>query len=404
MAIFFNALKDRGIRNRVVSFAACAISVLLVAAVPAQAQTFTVLYSFQGGEDGADPAAGLIQDGAGNFYGTTLHGGAFPGSGGGVGTIFELDAGGTEKVLFSFTNQHLFGDGIDPAAALVRDASGGLYGTTGGGCSALFKLAPRGGMTLLHAFAGSPNDGCRSTAAVVRDCCGNLYGTSVNGGPESSLCPAGCGTVFRFDKNGKETVLRSFAGWDGAYPGSLLSAGGGVFYGTTSSVGLKNNFGTVFKIDSTGKEAVLYRFGGGADGANPVGSLVLDSTGALYGTTTHGGDPTCQCGVAFKLDASGKETVLTTFGPNGAGFPNAGLVADSAGNFYGTTGPPTGSQGLGQIFKLDAYGNTTVLYDFTGGADGAVPNGVLLGADGNLYGTASGGGEFGFGTIFKITL
>jgi uncharacterized repeat protein (TIGR03803 family) len=406
MAVTKNRNRIREVRQAMRAFGGLAIFYCLVTIPLLQAQTFTVLHSFQGdaSEDGANPVAGLVEDGAGNFYGTTQNGGGFPGTSPGVGTIFELNASGTERVLLSFTNQHLFDDGRYPSASLIRDASGNLYGTTIIGataCGNLFKMAPHGGLSILHNFSGSPDDGCGPTAALVRDCCGNVYGTTPTGGSDTSLCTGGCGTVFRLDKNGDETVLRSFAGWDGAYPnGPLLSAGAGIFYGTTSSLGLRNNYGTVFKIDSTGRETVLYRFTGGADGANPVGSLVLDAAGNLYGTTQYGGDSSCLsgCGVVFKLSSNGEETVLHSLNvadddvnPN----PNSGLIQDAAGNFYGTTS--------GSVFKLDTTDNFTVLHNFTGGADGAVPNGVLLGTDGNLYGTANGGGQFDLGTIFEIT-
>src|SRR5271156_6257968 len=171
---------------------------------------------------------------------------------------------------------------------------------------------PPDGFSLLHNFTGPP-DGANSAAGLVEDAVGNLYGTTSQGGITGGACGSvGCGIVFKMDQSGNETVLHSFDGQpDGASPlaGLVLDAAGNM-YGTTS-LGGTANFGTVFKLDSTGTETVLYSFAGGPDGADPVADLVLDAAGNLLGTTSMGG--TSGAGTVFKLDSTGKESVLYTF-------------------------------------------------------------------------------------------
>jgi uncharacterized repeat protein (TIGR03803 family) len=195
--------------------------------------------------------------------------------------------------------------------------------------------------TVLHRFTG--NDGSFPEAGLVRDAAGNLYGTTLNGGDQN--CSGGCGSVFKLDKTSKETILYSFTGGsDGEYPNAgLVRDEAGNLYGTTVAGGVSGTgcpeyttCGVVFKLDTTGKETVLYTFTGGADGGTSYARLVRDSAGNLYGTTAGGG--AFASGVVFKLDATGHETVLHTFtGGADGGLPYAGLVRDSAGNLYGAT-------------------------------------------------------------------
>jgi len=173
---------------------------------------FQILHSFQGGTDGLDPAAGLIADGAGNFYSTTSFGGGGC-AGGGCGTVFKIDKAGNETVLYVFTGGS---DGKYPSASLVKDASGNLYGTAGGGShnnGTVFKLDASGNFTVLYAFAGGA-DGGGFISALIRDLAGNLYGTTSTGGDlkcRSANVP-GCGTVFKLGTDGRETVLYTFVG------------------------------------------------------------------------------------------------------------------------------------------------------------------------------------------------
>jgi len=376
----------------------------VMASRSAQAQTFTLLYTFTGGADGRTPGGGVILDAAGNLYGTTSEGGNFACSQG-CGTLFKVDGAGNETVLYSFAGTGA-GDGEYPNAALVMDAQGNLYGTTdvGGafGYGTVFKLDTTGKETVLHSFSGAGGDGAFPFGGVVSDGQGNLYGTTEAGGTSN------CGTVFKLDTTGKETVLYSFAGMggDGRSPwAGVVRDGQGNLYGTTVGGGV-SDLGTVFKVDTTGKETVLYSFSGPwGDGAYPMAGLALDAKGNLYGTTHSGGRGVDGGnGVVFKLDKTGRERVLCRFPKTGAkGIHPRGVVRDAQGNLYGTT-VFHGAFGWGTVFKLAPTGKMTVLYNFTGGnADGGDPYaGVVRDGQGNLYGTTSAGAA-GYGTVFKIT-
>jgi uncharacterized repeat protein (TIGR03803 family) len=286
---------------------------------------------------------GVVCDSQGNLYGTTSGGG----SAGcvsplGCGLVFEIEADGNEKVLYTFEN---FLEGRDPQAGLVRDAAGNLYGTTTDGgfnhCGTVFKVDSDGAESLVHSFE-APGDGCVPVGALTLGTQGTLYGTTEIGGLRG--CQLGtCGTVFRIDPSGHETILYSFTGGaDGAGPESTLVVDAeGNLYGTTPyggdlSCNAPNCCGVVFKVEPSGAETVLHTFkGGNADGWDPIAGVVRDSAGNLYGTTYRGG--TYGYGTVYKLDAGGQESLLHIFGngPDG-GFPYAGLVSDSAGNLYGT--------------------------------------------------------------------
>ena len=358
----------------------------------AQAQTFTLLHTFTGAPDGANPIAGLVRDAAGNFYGTTQQGGITGGlcanSGlNGCGTVFELDPSGNESVLYRFTGA---ADGEFPAAGLVRDAAGNLYGTTqyggvtssacGIGCGTVFKLDPAGTLTVLH----SPG----SSGGLVMDAAGNLYGSTSEG-------------IFKLDPAGTFTVLDSSA-TSGA---TLALDAAGNLYGTTGGTG------TVFKLDTSDTYTTLYSFtGNGGDGSDPRADVILDGAGNLYGTTSAGGAPNCLggnnskvgCGTVFKLTPAGAETVFSLMGAN---TPVAGLVRDTAGNLYGAAkfaGSRAGSLS-GVVFEMDPNGVEKLLYTFTGSPDGYGPvAGLVRDTAGNLYGTAEFGGVSGMGTVFKV--
>ena len=292
----------------------------------------------------------------------------------------------------TFTLLYTFTGGMDGSTP-VGGASG--YGT-------VFKLDTTGKETVLHSFSGAGGDGAFPLGGVVRDEQGNLYGTTEVGGTSN------CGTVFKLDTTGKETVLYSFAGMggDGRSPwAGVVRDGQGNLYGTTVGGGV-SDLGTVFKVDTTGKETVLHSFTGTVvDGAQPMTGLVLDTKGNLYGTTNSGGRGIeGGNGVVFKVSKAGLETVLYRFPATGAkGTPPRGVVRDMQGNLYGTT-VFHGAFGWGTVFKRAPTGNLTVLYNFTGGnADGGDPYaGVVQDSQGNLYGTTS-AGAIGYGTVFKIT-
>lgn len=383
----------------------------------ALAQTFTVLYTFKGSPDGANPRAGLIRDAKGNLFGTTEGGGFTNCQFNGCGVAFRLDTKGKETVLHRFKKGPL-GGGTSPTGKLVRDAAGNLYGSAseGGyscnntpGCGAIFKLDKNGKETVLFYFRDA--SGGANPGGLIRDSAGNLYGDASGG-----LCKGECGLVFELSATGSYAVLYYFKGApDGEGPAGGLARGpAGTLYGTTEEGGL--GYGTVFKVNQNQKETVLYQFTGGADGAIPFTGVTRDSAGNLYGTTEAGGVPGCSgfgCGTVFKLDPTGKETVLYAFtGGTDGGPPLAGVVRDAAGNLYGTTSTGGDSTqcavGCGVVFKLDTNGTETVLHAFTGGADGANPaTPLLLDSSGTLYGTALQGGtgcdNSGCGVVFKIT-
>jgi uncharacterized repeat protein (TIGR03803 family) len=315
----------------------------LVAAVGfssiAATQQLTILYSFNG-DDGASPHADLIADPAGNLYGTTYGGGA-----GGQGTVFQLTPSGTLTVLHSFIG----GDGSRPGAGLIADAAGNLYGTTitggAGDAGTVFQLTPSGDLIILYSFTGG-SDGALPFAGVIADAAGNLYGTTIDGGA------GGQGTVFQLDPSGTLTVL--YSSNEGSPWAGLIADAAGNLYGTTDA---GDGPGTVFQLTPSGTLTVLHRFTG-SDGAVPHGRLIADAAGNLYGTT-HNGGAYIGYGTVFQLDSSGTLTVLHSFtgGSDGA-YPEAGLIADTAGNLYGTTaGGGAGTncaQGCGTVFELTA--------------------------------------------------
>jgi uncharacterized repeat protein (TIGR03803 family) len=387
----------------------------------------TVLYSFcsEGGlncTDGAAPTlAGLIEDAQGNLYGTTEGGGA-----NGRGTVFELSNSGTggwtHKLLYSFCSEGGSNctDGAGPNAGLIEDAQGNFYGTTveGGaiGISVLggvvFELSPNGSggwtYTVLYSFCSEGGSNCtdgEEPGGLIEDE-GNLYGTTLLGGA-NRICPDGCGVVFELLPNGtgwKETVLYSFCSvgglncTDGAGPLGRLIGDTGNLYGTTSGGGVNNFSGTVFELappSETGDpwiETVLYSFcavGGSSctDGAEPIAGLIEDTQGNLYGTTDAGGNSNsnCEadvggCGTVFTLAPPAKsggawtETVLYSFCSatnctDGDG-PLAGLIEDASGNLFGTAdegGSQGGSlscpfsslSGCGTVFRLQKAATQT---------------------------------------------
>jgi uncharacterized repeat protein (TIGR03803 family) len=379
-----------------------ACTLLLLAALPARAQSYSVLYSFAGGTDGGSPFSALILDPESNLYGTASAGGIS-----GNGVVFEIGSTGNETVLHNFAGSPT--DGAIPYAGLVRSPTGDLYGTTFGGGAygngTAFRLTFGGKETVLHSFTAGI-DGGYPVAAFV-NARGGLYGASSGGGAFASACGGlGCGVLFKLGGTGTETILHEFAAYpsDGFAPQAavLTLDRAGNLYGTTYKGGAYGA-GTVFKASATGKESVLYSFTGGADGANPYSSLTLDAAGNLYGTTSNGG--AYGNGAVFELSPSGQETVLYSFGSNGfgdGGNPEAGLVRDEAGNLYGTTAYG-GAGGSGAVYKVDPSGTETLLHSFTDGTDGGYPvAGLVMDSAGNLYGTTVHGGSYGYGVVFKI--
>jgi uncharacterized repeat protein (TIGR03803 family) len=393
--------------NSAAAFALAALLALTALSISAQAQTLTVLYSFTGGTDGYLPASSLIRDSGGDLYGVTFRGGdSNCDRGSSCGVLFKIDASGKETVLHRFSGK---ADGAYPVGSLTLDSAGNLYGAAnnggnlacdqGFGCGTVFKFDTTGKLTTLHIFTGT--DGAGPNGGLILDAAGNLYGTTFGGGNASNS-----GTVFKIDAAGNYTVLYRFTGKaDGKNPiaGVIEDADGNLF-GTTYRGGtFYFGSGTVFKLDSTGKETVLHTFipNGLLDGADPYAGVVPYGED-FYGTTSAGGSS--EFGTVFKLDKAGDETVLYNFlgGTDGRYPQNSGVIQDSSGNFYGTTENGGDSNDDGTVFKVDQTGTETVLHRFTG-ADGSRPMaGVIEDAAGNLYGTTYQGGAFGYGTVFKI--
>jgi uncharacterized repeat protein (TIGR03803 family) len=253
---------------------------------------------------------------------------------------------------------------------------------------------------VLYRFTGAA-DGAHPMAALLRDSKGNLYGEAYFGGGADN-----CGTVFKITPTGQETVLHTFKSSDGCNPlGGLVADSKGNLYGITLAGGA-SLVGTVFTISPTLRETVLHSFQGGpADGEYPEKGLVRDANGNLYGTTAVGG--TSFEGTVFEVTPAGTETILHSFSGGADGsLPSSTLVIDTLGNLYGTTDNGGGSgcgTGCGAVFEIDATGTERLLYSFADSPDGSHPYaGLLQDANGNLYGTTSSGGASSKGTVFKV--
>ncbi len=380
-----------------------------------------ILHSFESGSDGAWPYDGLIADSAGDLYGTTNVGGGGNCQFGGCGTVFRLTSSGTETVLYSFQGGS---DGAYPYGGLTFDRAGNLFGTTGTGgnctesCGTVFKLGTDGTKHILYAFQGG-SDGAVPLGTLFIDRKGNLYGVTGDGGSfnGSECINDGCGTVFELKADGTKVTLYTFQGGsDGAVPQAGLTRGSdGNFYGTTSEGGvncdgISTGCGTVFKVTPRGDESVLYAFHGESDGYAPDAGLIVDKAGNFYGTTNSGSscpsNPTFGCGTVFKVSPSGNETVLYSFQGGADGeHPVGGVVLDKAGNLYGTTyyggGTHCKGSGCGTVFKLAPDGTETVLCAFYG-KRGQYPEASLLLKDKKIYGTATQGGSANDGVVFSL--
>lgn len=318
-------------------------------------------------------------------------------------TIQQSDAmaaSSSYHVLYSFTGKP---DGAEPTARLV-DVNGTLYGTTsaGGthicydygkeGCGTIFSITPGGKERVLHSFDGA--NGALPNAGLI-DVNGRLYGTTTAGGANRCL-GAGCGTVFSVSTSGREKLLHSFgfgSGSDGMDPVASLIDVKGTLYGTTIAGGTYG-VGTVFSITTSGTEKVLHSFGGGYDGQYPRASL-KDVKGTLYGTTFGGGANACRysshngCGTVFSITRAGKEQVLYSFDWYHGDGPVAGLI-DVNDTLYGTTitgGALSVSETAGTVFSISTSGTEKVLHSFGSQTGGFEPEASLINLRGKLYGT-----------------
>jgi uncharacterized repeat protein (TIGR03803 family) len=380
------------------AFMLTTLMLAVAATTGATAQTFKTLHSFDG-TDGANPMPGLVQATNGNLYGTTYE------SGPTYGTVFKITPSGTLTTLHRFD----LTDGGYPGAALVQATDGNLYGTTGvGGADTdgtVFKITPSGKLTTLHSFDGTDGD---NPSALVQATNGNFYGTAVGGGANDS------GTFFKMTTGGTLTTLYNFCSQsnctDGTYPNALVQATNGDFYGTTVEGG-GHDVGTVFKITSSGTLTTLHSFDG-TDGRNPGAGLVQATNGDFYGTTLYGGanyNVYCgaNCGTVFKIAPGGTLTVLYSFcaqsGCTDGRNPSAGLVQATNGDLYGTA-YGGGANDYGTVFKITPSGTLTTLHSFDG-TDGGYPLAVLAqDTNGDLYGTTWAGGTNTEGTVFSLSV
>lgn len=392
----------------------------VVAASSVHAANFTVLHAFDGGPNDGDTGVGfLVINKQGNLEGATKLGGAQN-----FGMLFTIDPAGNYSPETSFTKRNA---GY-PNAGVARDGDV-LYGTvsydTLNYAGGIFKINKSKKILPLYLFCSQRfcADGQAPQYGVVQRS-QYLYGTALQGGKYQA------GTVFKFDlTTGGLTVLHHFCAGggictDGAYPtGGLVPDSEGNLYGTTQGGGAAKYCGsgqypcgTVFKIDSSGKFHSLYSFKGpdNGDGVRPYATPIFDRKGNLYGATLQGGGSGCGgdgCGIIYKIDPSGNETVLYSFkgGPTDGALPAYGLVL-SHDSLYSAT-VQGGASDAGTVFKVDMDGTETLLHEFTGGSDGYAPeDGLIKGRDGNLYGMTQYGGnldcptepQIGCGVVYRI--
>jgi uncharacterized repeat protein (TIGR03803 family) len=379
--------------NFVLAARFCLLAILMTGLYTGRAHAqLTEMYAFQynantasNHPDGSSPVAELIQGADGNYYTTTTAGGsgacAVTGASErpGCGTIVKITPAGVLRVFYSFpydATTNAAPNGIDPAAGLLQGPDGNFYGVSslGGstaagcqiddifGCGTIFKISPHGTFTLLHSFCG---------------------GTGCNGGA-----------------------------MDGAIPLGRLVYDNGYYYGTTQQGSYYDgvyNSGTIFRISPAGAYEIVHNFTGccgTGDGENPAAGLTLASNGELYGTTRWGG--TGNNGSIFKMNSAGTVTILHSFvenDPNGSQ-PLGALIQASDGNLYGTC-YASGAGANGTVFRISMAGAFEKIYDFVGGTGNVgylTHAGVIQASDGNLYGTAVGGGGDDLGSIYQLTL
>lgn len=378
------------------------LSALLIFAVhPAQAQTESVLYSFTGTPDGANPYSTVTMHN-GNIFGTTQNGGVY-----GYGSVFELTPNGSggwnESVLYNFCPvAPSCTDGQNPSFTKVMfDGQGNLYGTAfwGGalGNGVVFELSPSGKVwnyNVLYSFKGQP-DAANPINGLVTDAAGNIYGSAYSGGG------GGNGAVFQLSPTGTGTWNEQVIANLPTSKGGLAIDSTGKLYGTTITA--------VYSITPNGGNnwflASVFKFNTSAQGTSPNGTPLLDSAGNIYGTTTSGGKN--NNGVIYKLTkgSTGKytERVLYSFGSNGTQ-PYGGIVMDSAGNLYGAT-TAGGKNGAGVVYEVAFNGTTYAEKPLTPfiGINGAVSYSTLFLDSANyLYGTTFYGGSSGEGTVFEV--
>jgi len=387
-------------------------ALIILAAQPAAAQTWTVLHNFTG-PDGDLPSAGLTMDQAGNLYGTAYFGGNNNGANGTVFKLTHKQSGWIFALLYAFNGP----DGSNPSARVIIGPDGSLYGTTVNGGAAnrgtVFRLQPPQTFcksfscpwteTVLYSFQGGSNDGeSPQYGDLAFDQQGSIYGTTPNGGINSSYCPLGCGTVYKLTHtNGgwTESIVYYFQGTDdGAVPyAGLTSDGAGNWYGTAHAGGAAGT-GVVYKLTPSGSgwnQSVIFDFPDFNDGGMPYGGLIFDGAGNLYGTTLTDGQG--DGGTAYELNSSRGWAFSLVYSFVAYEGSVAKLAMDPSGNLYGTLSDAnTGDE----VYKLTPSNGGWTRTGFTGGNGGSVGN-VILDSNNNVYGTDF-GGLYNKGSVFEI--
>jgi uncharacterized repeat protein (TIGR03803 family) len=409
-------------------FGAVLLSLLALGSASATGQNFRVLYAFAGPpNDGSHPATQLLLDAQASLFGVTGNGGAEVSgcNSSGCGVFFELtqeNGSWTENALYSFYSSS--GTPLQPNGSLVSDSAGNVYGIQGEGgdpvcnCGAVFEFTQSGGVwtqTILHSFVGGTGDGSYPFSGLVRDAAGNIYGATADGGGG----PYGNGgVVFGLTPNGDGTwSYRVFWQFEARHSADGMSPSGpmamdsaGNLYGTTSGGGV-HGWGTVYELSNSGgtwNHSLLFTFPYSYGHTSIPSGLVRDSFGNLFGATAYGGP--VELGTVFMLTqnaGSWRETILHTFtGREDGGFPDPRLVVTTTGIVYGTASNG-GSFGYGNVFKLELINGRwtqTILHDFTGKDDGAGPSsGLTSDGQGNLYGVTYAGGAYNYGVAYEIT-
>ncbi len=414
----FQKVAHISFRERTGSLRAPLLFLMLVAATAAtsSAQTFKTLYNFcsvtSGAGyclDGQNPSSSLVQGANGNLYGTTTNGGTAN-----DGTVFEITTAGKLTTIYNFCSQASCADGYGPQGGLVLATNGSFYGVTisgGSGYGTVFKITSAGKLTTLHSFNNT--DGESPTAGLIQATDGNFYGTTNSGGAYSQ------GTAFEITASGTFTSLHNFCGGlclDGASPMSgLIQAADGNFYGTAYDGGGPNDVnacspysggGAAFQLTSSGALTPLVPIFCEPNGFYPNSAPVQAADGNLYGTTAAGGDGSnTGSGTFYEMTTTGSLTWLHSFclqtGCADGSNPQA-LILGTDGNFYGTTKFGGANSGTGTVFQITSTGQLTTLHTFTG-PDGINPVGaLLLDTSGTFYGTTWSGGAHGVGTIFSL--
>lgn len=378
-------------------FLGVAIALLFSLPVGAEAASTRILHSFNN-IDGSVLDAGLTPDADGSFVGVTSQG-ASDGSLGN-GFLFRIQQSGRFKILHEFAGA----DGSSPQGEVAINGKGAIFGATrfsgtadgGCGCGLVYKRGPKGDFSVVYRFKGGA-DGGYPHSALLLDGSGALYGSA------EGLSGITAAVVFKIAPDGTETVLHTFTAATGDHPDSsgVVMDAAGALYGTTSRGGDFGD-GVVYKISPKGKYTVLHHFAGGpGDGDGPSDGVTLAQDGSLYGTTKFGGSS--GGGVVFKINAKGRYSVVHAFESSNGRFPIARPFLGSDGALYGTTSQGGGSCDCGVAFKLTQKGRYSVLHRFTANPDGREPAaGLAADAKGRLYGTTHFGGTSDRGTVFRV--